>query len=253
VILNLAMTHPLALGLSQSFINTFDDFPTIGIDDVHEFRYNLPTDPPEHPGAKLHLTVIKKIQRMVCYARVKEDLKDTESDNPTLWDIDTYSKGCRNGYATYLATLVGTNAAAIPILVTSTAIAFVTTAQKDDEAALISWNRKPRDVAKYPLLKNDADYQDWKLKMKRQLIADTLSRVTDPTFVINNCRPGADTELATLQINFFGQILSAVLLNPEGKGLIITHPEDSLFVWKQHKAHQTDSDSAQISTTALMN
>jgi hypothetical protein len=66
--------------------------------------------------------------------------------------------------------------------------------------------------------------------MKRQLIADILSRATDPTFGINNCRPGADTELATLQINFFGQILSAVLLNPEGKGLMITYPEDSIFV-----------------------
>jgi hypothetical protein len=153
----------------------------------------------------------------------------------------------------YLAALISSNAATIPITVTSMATAFVTTAQKDDEATLISWNRKPRDVAKYPLLKNDADYQDWKLKMKRQLIADTLSRVTDPTFGINYCRPGADTELATLQINFFEQILSAVLLNPEGKGLIITHPEDSLFVWKQHGAHQTDSDSAQITTTALMN
>jgi hypothetical protein len=84
---------------------------------------------------------------------------------------------------------------------------------------------------KYPLLKNDADYQDWKLKMKRQLTADTLSRVTDPTFRLANCRPGADTELATLQINFFEQILSAVLLNSEGKGLVITHPEDSLFVF----------------------
>jgi hypothetical protein len=49
-------------------------------------------------------------------------------------------------------------------------------------------------------------------------------------------------ELATLQINFFEQILSAVLLNPEGKGLVITHPEDALFVWNQHEAHQTDSD-----------
>jgi hypothetical protein len=131
--------------------------------------------------------------------------------------------------------------------------AYVSTTQKHDEAVLISWNRKPRDVAKYPLLKNDADYQDWKLKMKRQLIADTLSRVTDPTFELTNCRTGADMELATLQINFFEQILSAVLLNPEGKGLVITHPEDALFVWNQHGAHQTDSDSAQISTTALMN
>jgi hypothetical protein len=129
---------------------------------------------------------------------------------------------------------------------------YVSPAQKDDEAALISWNRKPRDVAKYPLLKNDADYQDWKLKIKRKLVADTLSRVTDPTFRITNCRAGADMELATLQINFFKQILSAVLLNPEGKGLVIAHPEDALFVWSEHEAHQTGSDSAQISTTTLM-
>jgi hypothetical protein len=103
------------------------------------------------------------------------------------------------------------------------------------------------------LLKNDADYQDWKLKMKRQLIADTLLRVTGPTFKLTNCRTGADMELATLQINFFEQILSAVLLNPKGKGLVIIHPEDALFVWNQHEAHQTNSDSAQISPTALMN
>jgi hypothetical protein len=219
---------------------------------VHEFRYNLPNDPPNSPGTKLHAMAVKKIQRMVCYACYKEDVSDIESDDPTVWDINTYSEWSRNGYATYLAALISSKAAAIPIPVTSTATAFVTTAQKDDEAALISWNRKPRDVAKYPLLKNDADYQDWKLKMKRQLLADILSQVTDPTFGIDNCRPGADTELATLQINFFEHILSAVLLNLEGKGLIITHPEDSLFVWKHHKAHQTDSDSAQISTTALI-
>jgi hypothetical protein len=148
--------------------------------------------------------------------------------------------------------LPGSNTAAIPNQVTSTTAAFVTTAQKDDDAALISWNRKPQDVAKYPLLKNDADYQDWKLKMKRQLIADTLSRVTEPTFKVTNCRTGADMELAKLQVNFFKQILSAVLLNPEGIGLIITHPEDALLVWSKLEAHQLDSDSAQISTTALM-
>jgi hypothetical protein len=147
VILNLAMTHPLALGLSQSYINTFDDFKTIDIDDVHEFRYNLANDPIEHPGTKLHAMVVKKIHHMVCYARFKEDLNDKESGNPTVWDIDTYSKWCRNDYATYLAALIGSNAATIPISVTSTAATYVSPVQKDDEAALISWNRKPRDVA----------------------------------------------------------------------------------------------------------
>jgi hypothetical protein len=108
-------------------------------------------------------------------------------------------------------------------------------------------------LQKYPFLKTDADYQDWKLKTKRQLIADTLSRVTEPTSSLATCRAGADHELAMLQINFFKQILSAVLVDPEGKGLVITHPEDALFVWKEHEEHQNASDSAQISTTALMN
>jgi hypothetical protein len=101
---------------------------------------------------------------MVCYAHFKEDLKDTDCHTPMVWDIDSYSELSRNGYATYLATLTGSNAAAIssviPLPVTSTTTAYVSPAQKDDNAALNSWNRKPRDVAKYPLLKNDADYQD---------------------------------------------------------------------------------------------
>jgi hypothetical protein len=56
----------------------------------------------------------------------------------------------------------------------------------------------------------------------------------DPTFQIaTSCQSGSDKELGELQINFFEQILSAVLLNPEGKGLVTTHPEDSLYVWKR--------------------
>jgi hypothetical protein len=100
LILNLAMTHPLALGLSQSYVNTSDDFRTIDIDDVHDFRYNRTTDPPDTPGTKIHIQVVKKIQRMACYARFKEESMDTDCDTPNLWDIDTYSKWCNNGYAT---------------------------------------------------------------------------------------------------------------------------------------------------------
>jgi hypothetical protein len=126
----------------------------------------MTTDPPNTPGTKLHVTIVKKIQRMVSYARYMEDNKDTDCDTPEIWDTDIYSKWCRNGYANYLTSLTapvpGSTAAATSTPATSTATAFVTTTQKDYEAALISWNRKPRDVAKYPLLKNDADYQDWK-------------------------------------------------------------------------------------------
>jgi hypothetical protein len=87
--------------------------------------------------------------------------------------------------------------------------------------------------------------------MKRQMIADTLQRVTTPGFTISSfCRLGTDTELGELQINFFEQILSVVLQNPEGKGLVITNPKDTLYVWNEHE--KLPSDSAQISTTAVM-
>jgi hypothetical protein len=60
VILKLPLAHPLALALSQSFVNTFDDFRTIDIDDVHEFRYNMTTDPADTPSTKLHVTINRR-------------------------------------------------------------------------------------------------------------------------------------------------------------------------------------------------
>jgi hypothetical protein len=84
VILKLPPTHPLALALSQSFVNTSDDFRTIDIDDVHEFRYNMTSGPLSTPGIKLHVTVVKKIQRMVSYARYKEENKNPDCDTPIV-------------------------------------------------------------------------------------------------------------------------------------------------------------------------
>jgi hypothetical protein len=74
--------------------------------------------------------VFKKIQCMVCYACFKDDLNDLEFDDPTLWNLDTYSKWCRNGYATYLAAM-NPNAAVTPLPATSMTTAFVSTAQKE--------------------------------------------------------------------------------------------------------------------------
>jgi hypothetical protein len=146
VILKLTLTHPLALALSQSFVNTFDDSCTIDINDIHEFRYNMTSVPLSTPGIKLHVTVVKKIKCMVSYARYKEEMNHTDCDTPIVWDTDVYSKWCRNGYATYLTSLIpvpSSTAAATstPATATTTTAAFVTTAQKNDDAALISWNR----------------------------------------------------------------------------------------------------------------
>jgi hypothetical protein len=92
VILKLPLAHLLALALSQSLVNAFDDFRTIDIDDVHDFRYNMTTDPID--------------TQVVSYARFKEDIKDTDCDTPDVWDTDISSKWCRNGYATYLTSLM---------------------------------------------------------------------------------------------------------------------------------------------------
>jgi hypothetical protein len=102
VILKLTLTHPLALALSQSFLNTSDDFRAIDINDVHEFRYNMTSVSLSTPGIKLHVTIVKKIQRMVSYTCYKEDKNQADCDTPTSLDIDVYSKWCRNGYAAYL-------------------------------------------------------------------------------------------------------------------------------------------------------
>jgi hypothetical protein len=81
LMLKLSLAHPLALALSQSFVNTFDGFRTIDIDDVHEFRYKTTSaDLAGTPGTKLHVTVVKKIQRMVSYVHYKEENKELDCD-----------------------------------------------------------------------------------------------------------------------------------------------------------------------------
>jgi hypothetical protein len=249
-IMKYVLTHPVAITLQEAYITTFEEFRSIEVADVGDYTIQ---DPNTKDKSKLHSSLVKAIQRGVSYARHLEDINDPNCDDPTQWDAKKYSKWTQNGYIAFLNTVKANTATLAATTIGSTTTTIISTAQKDDDAALISWNRKPRDVAKYPFLKTDADYQDWKLIMKRQLIADTLSCVTESTFSLATCRAGADHELAMLQINFFEQILSAVLINPEVKGLVITHPEDALFVWKQYEEHQNASDSAQISTTALMN
>ena len=239
------LTDPVPLALDKAFIKTFDDFRDIAPADVHLLEYS-PTLGKDTP---LHFTHVRAIHKALHYAKCLETNSHADFDDPQQWSPQTYRSWCRNDLSAYLLTLASATTASAPSLTVTTGS---TQQQKDDDAALISWNRKPRDVAKYPILKTDADYQDWRLKMKRQLISDTLLRVTLPTFDLGLCRTGTDKELAKLQLNFFEQILAAVLHNAIGKGLVTLHPENSIFVWSEHEAHQTTSESAQITSTAMM-
>jgi hypothetical protein len=68
----------------------------------------------------------------VSYACLKEDKNHADCDTPTSWDIDVYSKWCRNGYVAYLTSLIPvpiSTAAATSTPATATTAAFVTTDQ----------------------------------------------------------------------------------------------------------------------------
>ena len=244
---DLADNIPLAI--QQHGITTFEEFRSIDLDLIPTFMVTtvIAIKPFE----------ARQIRKILIYCLFKEENNDIDRDDPAKWDVRTFEAWSRNGPALYLQNLAQILLPLAPLATPSAGISgapyvVITQQEKLDDAALVSWNRKPRDLLKYPIIKDDAYYQDFELKMKRQLLEDKLSRVTDPKFSVLACRPGSDRELATLQVNYFEQILSAVLQNAEGKGLVTTHPTDSLYVWQQHEIHQRSSDSAQINSTAIM-
>jgi hypothetical protein len=245
-----SLTDRIPLAIAEYGVTTFEDFKSIVINDIDIVNFKVNSSVPIKKFEAL------EIRKAVVYALHREDLQDTDWNDPSQWDIAVYGPWSRHGVFRYInlhaATLGGAPLAVPPIGTTGAPYVALTPQEKKDDAALVSWYRKSREASKYPIIKDDAYYQDFELQMKRQLLEDRLSRVIDPNFSLSACRPGSDLELAKLQLNFFEQILTAVLQNAEGKGLITTHPEDSLYVWQQHEIHQRGSDSAQISSTAIM-
>jgi hypothetical protein len=147
-IMGFTLTYPVGLALPQSYVVMLEEFCSIDVDDVYEFTY---TDKSNGIlDTKLHFMLVKQVQRCIHYTHYKEAKNDEQSNNPTLWIKSEYTTWCRNGYANWLASLIP--APTTPLLpLTSMTAAYVSPVQKDDDAALISWNRKPRDVAKYLL------------------------------------------------------------------------------------------------------
>jgi hypothetical protein len=114
-IMGFSLIHPVGLALPQSYVTAFDKFCTIDVNDVYKFQYSRTPKVP--PDTELHFMLVRQVQRCIHYARYKESLSDTESDDPTLWKQATYLAWSRNGYPAYLATLL-TPAAATPLPVT---------------------------------------------------------------------------------------------------------------------------------------
>jgi hypothetical protein len=160
--LKVKLTHEIDYALDQAFVNTFDEFRSTDPVNVHNFTYKLPGDTNAN-GQPLHMMLVKQIQGGTYYCRFLEDNNDLVCDDPTMMDYAKFSKWRWNGQAVYQASLNTTGTVITPPSIGSTTAAYISTVQKDNDAALISWNRKPRDVAKYPILKTDAGYPDWRL------------------------------------------------------------------------------------------
>jgi hypothetical protein len=249
-IMKYELSAPLALAVHGYSVKEFEHFRSLEITELSKLTIPSGSTAVDKEISKINAKALTKV---LIYALFMEDSNHADFEDPKLWDLQEYQKWSRQGPAQYLIKMNKT-ISAVPSAVGLSSAPFVplTQQQRDDDAALVSWNRKPRDLSKYPIIKDNAGYQDFGLKFKRQLIEDKLSRVTDSTFTITGCRTGSDEDLANLQVNFFAQILSAVLQNSEGKGLVTMHPDNPLYVWKQHEAHQLSSDSAQIGSTTLM-
>jgi hypothetical protein len=91
------LKHPLAIALEQAYITTFYEFRSIEVADVGDYTI---LDANTKDKSKLHINLVKAIQRGVSYARHLEDINDPDCDDPTRSDSKTYSKWTQNGYVT---------------------------------------------------------------------------------------------------------------------------------------------------------
>jgi hypothetical protein len=143
--LKVKLTHEIAYALDQAFVNTFDEFCTINTVDIHAFTHKLPG---ETSSTLIHPMLVKQIERGVHYCQFLKDANDPACGDPTLMDYDTFNKWKQKGHAAYQVTLIPPGTVIAPTPIGGTTAAYVSVAQKDDDAALVSWNRKPRNVTK---------------------------------------------------------------------------------------------------------
>ena len=87
--------------------------------------------------------------------------------------------------------------------------------------------------------------------MNRQATLDRILRLIDPHFMNTSILPGSDTDLFTLQITYFSQVLDIVLQTTKGRSLVRQNPHAPRIIWKLHETHQKNSDSSQKIATQI--
>ena len=168
-IMSLKLADNVALALHRQGCHNFEDFCLLDELDTDGLQYDMMNSlsssiTPETCNS----TDRKKIKRAVAYCAFRDDNpSDADRHSPTAWVATEYRTWCRNGYPTWLIANASTTTAPVITSPGPGAISLPKTQlEKDADALLVSWNRRPRDIVKYPHLKDDVGYKDWILKMK---------------------------------------------------------------------------------------
>jgi hypothetical protein len=159
-----SLADRIPLAIEDYGVTTFEDFKSININDIDIVNFKVNGRVPIKKFEAL------EIRKAVVYSLYREDLQDTDWNDPSKWDLAVYGPWSRHGVFRYIqhhaTTLGGAPLAVPPIGTTSAPYVALTPQEKADDAALVSWYRKPREASKYTIIKDDAYYQDFELQMK---------------------------------------------------------------------------------------
>ena len=151
------------------------------------------------------------------YKFLQGDSQEVLGKDPVNWDKADFRKWRQN------PTVNTTNAGATTVTTVATAAA---TKLKEEDNSFLSWRRSRQDEKDYPVLNNDREFIEWKVKFERKIHSDEMYRMIDTGFHISSLHTGSDTELYEKQKNFFATILECVLQTKEGKQLTRKCPKD---------------------------
>ena len=259
---HLMINYFMALGdqhnIRQAFIqNQITDFETFIGSCNMDFLRDMQLTKNNTTGDALNKAKLKLVNDVLLYYEFfYQDKECAKADEPTQWIRQDFkiwkSRGYHVSTAAYNESLaVNTNAGAATVTTTATAAAVKQKEQKEEDDSFLSWRRSRKEEKDYPVLNNDREFIEWKVKFERKIHSDEMYRMIDPGFHIASLHTGSDKELHQKQKNFFTTILEYVRQTKEGKRLTRKYPDDPRQVWNLHEKHPKSSATAWSICTGL--
>ena len=231
--------HHIRKAFIHEQIHTFDEF-TIGcnVENIKTFQRDDGNNNIVPAFNSVKLTLITNV--ILYYEFLQDDNQETLADNPVNWVLLDFKRWRRNPP-------VSTNAATVTTAATAAAVT-----QKEEDDSFLSWRRSKKDEKGYPILNNDREFTEWRVKFVRKIHSDEMYQMID----INNIHASSihtdsDQELWDKQTNFFSTVLEYVLQTKEGKRLTRKHTDNLREVWRLHEKHSKSSATASSICTGL--